>query len=58
VLFGFIGRMLAYVVVHNERFLSDAKDPEWPHIQTFKWWLLPHGLTGASALLLGPMQFL
>jgi len=57
VLFGFIGLMLAYVLVHNEHFLIDAKDPEWPHIQSFKWWLLPHGLTGACALLLGPMQF-
>jgi len=56
-LFGFIGLMLAYVLRHNEHFLIDAKDPEWPHIQSFKWWLLPHGLMGACALLLGPMQF-
>jgi uncharacterized membrane protein len=56
-LFGFIGLMLAYVLVHNEHFLIDSHDPEWPHIQTFKWWLLPHGLTGACALLLGPLQF-
>jgi uncharacterized membrane protein len=56
-LFGFIGLMLLYVLGHDERFLIDAKDREWLHIQTFKWWLLPHGLTGACALLLGPMQF-
>ena len=49
--------MLVYVLRHNEHFLIDAKDPEWPHIQPFKWWLLPHGLMGACALLLGPMQF-
>src|SRR5260370_6127344 len=49
--------MLAYVLRHNEHFLIDAKDPEWPHIQSFKWWLLPHGLMGACALLLAPMQF-
>ena len=49
--------MMAYVIYHNERFLIDAKDPEWPHIETFKWWLLPHGLAGACALILGPMQF-
>ena len=55
--FGFIGLMLAYVLRHNEHFLIDAKDPEWLHIRTFKWWLLPHGLMGACALLLGPMQF-
>ena len=56
-LFGFIGLMLAYVLVHNESFLVNPKDPEWLHIQSFRWWLLPHGLAGACALLLGPMQF-
>lgn len=49
--------MLAYVLGHNEHFLVDAKDPSWQHYQPFKWYLLPHGLAGACALLLGPMQF-
>jgi uncharacterized membrane protein len=57
ILFAVIGVMVAYVLRHNEHFLIDAKDPEWPHIQSFKWWLLPHGMMGACALLLGPMQF-
>jgi uncharacterized membrane protein len=57
ILFAVIGVMVAYVLRHNEHFLIDPKDPEWPHIHPFKWWLLPHGLTGACALLLGPMQF-
>ena len=56
-LFGFIGLMMAYVLGHNEHFLIDATDPVWRHYQPFKWWLLPHGLAGACALLLGPMQF-
>ena len=56
-LFAFIGLMIAYVVGHNERFLISAGDPEWQHIAPFKWWLLPHGIAGACALLLGPMQF-
>jgi len=56
-LFAFIGVMVVYVVTHFERFLIDASDPEWKHIESFKWWLLPHGLAGASALILGPMQF-
>ena len=56
-LFAFIGLMVAYVLGHNERFLMDPQHPEWPHIQTFKWWLLPHGIAGACALILGPMQF-
>jgi uncharacterized membrane protein len=56
-LFAFIGLMVAYVFRHNEYFLIDARDPAWQHYQPFKWWLLPHGLAGACALLLGPMQF-
>ena len=56
-IFAFIGLMFLYVLRHNEHFLIDRTDPEWPHIATFKWWLLPHGLAGACALILGPMQF-
>jgi uncharacterized membrane protein len=56
-LFAFIGVMFAYVLRHNESFLLNAKDPVWHHYQSFKWYLLPHGLMGACALLLGPMQF-
>jgi len=56
-LFAFIGLMVAYVLRHNEHFLIDAKDPVWQHYEPFKWKLLPHGLAGACALLLGPMQF-
>jgi uncharacterized membrane protein len=55
--FTFIVMMFAYVLWHNERFLIDAADPEWKHIAGFRWWLLPHGLAAACALLLGPMQF-
>src|ERR1700687_1088668 len=56
-LFAFIGLMMAYVLRHNESFLLNRADPVWQHYQPFKWWLLPHGLAGACALLLGPMQF-
>lgn len=53
----FIGLMYAYVVVNNESFLVQPKAPIWHHYEPFKWWLLPHGIAGACALLLGPMQF-
>ena len=56
-LFGFIALMLAYVIPHDESFLVHPKDPAWQHYESFKWWLLPHGIAGACALLLGPMQF-
>jgi len=55
-LFAFIGLMLAYVLRHNEHFLIDAKDPNWAHIHPFRWYLLPHGIMAACALLLGPLQ--
>ena len=56
-LFGFIALMLAYVIPHDESFLLRPKDPIWRHYEPFEWWLLPHGLAGACALVLGPMQF-
>jgi uncharacterized membrane protein len=56
-LFAAIGLMLAYVIPHDESFLAHPKDPMWQHYEPFKWWLLPHGIAGACALLLGPMQF-
>jgi len=56
-LFAAICVMLAYVIPHDESFLVHQKDPVWQHYEPFKWWLLPHGIAGACALLLGPMQF-
>ena len=56
-LFAVLGLMAAYVLQHNERFIVDPKAPVWAHYQPFKWWLLAHGLGGACALLLAPMQF-
>ena len=57
VVFAVIAAMTAYVLYHNERFLLDAAHPIWNHYEPFKWWLLPHGLAGACALVLAPMQF-
>ena len=56
-LFGILGVMFVYVLVHDESFLLNRRDPIWSHYESFKWWLLPHGLAGACALLLAPMQF-
>ena len=56
-LFAAIGLMLAYVIPHDESFLMHPEDPVWQHYEPFRWWLLPHGIAGACALLLGPMQF-
>jgi FtsH-binding integral membrane protein len=56
-LFACLALMALYVIRHNEHFIIDRTDPFWQHIQTFKWWLLAHGLAGACALLLAPLQF-
>jgi uncharacterized membrane protein len=56
-LFAFVGLMMAYVLVHNESFLINRQAPVWQHYHPFRWWLLPHGIAGACALLLGPLQF-
>jgi uncharacterized membrane protein len=56
-LFAFVGLMVAYVLWHNESFLINRADPVWQHYKPFRWWLLPHGLAGACAILLGPLQF-
>jgi uncharacterized membrane protein len=56
-LFAGICLMMGYVLQHNESFVVDRSDPNWDHIATFRWWLLPHGLAGACALTLAPLQF-
>ena len=55
--FALIAAMAIYVLYHNERFLIDSTHPVWQHYEPFKWWLLPHGLAGACALILAPLQF-
>ena len=55
--FSGIAVMMAYVLYHNERFLIQPTNPVWEHYAPFKWWLLPHGIFGATVLLLAPLQF-
>ena len=57
VFFSFVAICLLIVLVKDESFLFIAADPEWAHIQPFKWPLLFHGIFGALALVLGSVQF-
>ena len=57
VVFSMIAVATVYVMFHNERFLVDPKHPVWQHYESFKWWLLPHGIFGAIVLLFAPFQF-
>jgi uncharacterized membrane protein len=55
-LFLLIASMMLVVLV-RDRILLDSQHPVWKHYEPFKWWLLPHGITAALTLLLGPLQF-
>ena len=55
-LFGLVGLMVL-TVLYRDRVLMNSQAPLWDHYRYFKWWLLPHGIAGALALLLGPLQF-
>lgn len=57
VVFSLIAVATMYVLYHNERFLVDSSHPAWQRYESFKWWLLPHGIFGAIVLLFGPFQF-
>jgi hypothetical protein len=57
IIFIVIGVMMVIVLHENEYFLIDRAAPIWAYYEPFKWWLLPHGICGAMALLLGPFQF-
>jgi hypothetical protein len=57
VTFTLIGLATLYVLYHNERFLIDSEHPAWKHYESFKWWLLPHGVFGAIVLIFAPFQF-
>ena len=56
ILFAMIALMML-VVVHKDLILLDPSPAVSEHYRLFKWWLLPHGVAGAAALFLGPLQF-
>lgn len=56
-LFAAIFGVMGYVMVHNERFLVEPENPVWGHYSKYGLWLLTHGVAGAAALFLAPLQF-
>ncbi len=56
-IFAAIFLMMGYVMAHNERFLVEPDNPVWAHYSKYGWWLLTHGVAGAAALFLAPLQF-
>jgi hypothetical protein len=57
VVFAVIAAMIGYVIYHNERFLIEPANAAWKHYQALGLFLLAHGVAGATALILAPMQF-
>jgi uncharacterized membrane protein len=57
VLFAAFGLMALFVLWNNERFLIDASSPAWTRYEPILLHLVPHGVGGAFALLIGATQF-
>ncbi len=55
--FAVIFVVMGYVLAHNERFLVEPDNPVWGHYSKYGWWILTHGVAGAAALFLAPLQF-
>src|SRR4051794_17377890 len=49
--------MMFAVVIYKDSHLLHPSQADYEHYRSFRWWLIPHGITGALALLLGPLQF-
>lgn len=47
---------LATIWIH-EAWVLRPTDPEWSHLAPIRWWLAPHILASATALIVGPLQF-
>jgi hypothetical protein len=56
-LFLTLGLMFVFVLWRNERFIVDHTHPDWDYYSPVRWWLIPHGLGGLTALVTGPFQF-
>jgi uncharacterized membrane protein len=49
--------MTLFVLYRYEAPFLDSQSPTWEHFAKVTWWLVPHGLAGALALFIGPLQF-
>ncbi len=52
-----LGALTLVTIYEHETPLLNPTNPEWSHIAPFRWWLVPHILTAAVALVIGPLQF-
>src|SRR5436309_15798203 len=55
-LFSLLGLMFLFVLWNNEGFIIDHAHPDWTYYFPVRYLLIPHGLGGLTALLIGPLQ--
>lgn len=56
VLFAALLPLFLFVLWHDERFIFDHSSRDWTYYFPVRWFLIPHGLAGLTALLIGPFQ--
>lgn len=52
-----LGLVVLITIWVHERYVLNPYDPQFARFAPFKWWLIPHIVTGAVCLVLGPLQF-
>src|SRR5437868_15479099 len=55
-LFSLLGLMFLVVLWNNERFIIDHSHPDWTYYFPVRYLMIPHGMGGLTALLIGPLQ--
>ncbi|HJU11785.1 MAG TPA: DUF2306 domain-containing protein [Candidatus Binataceae bacterium] len=56
VIFAVLGIMFLFVLWHDERFIIVHSHPNFAYYFPVRWFIIPHGLAGLMALLIGPFQ--
>ena len=54
--FGVLALMFLFVLWHDERFIIQHSHPNWAYYLPVRWFIIPHGIAGLAALLMGPFQ--
>jgi hypothetical protein len=56
VVFAILAAMFLFVLWHDERFIIVHSHPNFAYYFPVRWFIIPHGLAGLAALLMGPFQ--
>ena len=56
VVFAMLAAMFLFVLWHDERFIIVHSHPNFAYYFPVRWFIIPHGLAGLAALLMGPFS--